>query len=96
MLDDQALFDRSGDVVAVGKAADRSLEAVVVGEQPGGRRSGRVRGLAGQGLDAGIGLHGDDVTGRDLVRRTVEALVVDQDVLVDDELTGLGAGRSES
>src|SRR5690606_7204605 len=45
MLDDQTLFDRSGDVVAVGQTVDGALEPVVVGQQPGRGRAGGVGGL---------------------------------------------------
>ena len=39
VLDDQALFDRSGDLIALREAVDRPLESIVVGQQPGRRHS---------------------------------------------------------
>src|SRR5215210_2628232 len=85
MLDDESFLDRRGDVGPVGKAVDRSLESVVVGEEPGRGRAGGLGCLTGHRLDGGTRLDGDLVAGRNLVRRTVEALAVHLDVLVDDE-----------
>src|SRR6476620_5963426 len=98
VLDDELLLDREVDLRPGRELVDEDPHATGHGLEPGGDDALAV-GLAShderghlQRLLADV----DDVVSRDLVRRDVDLLAVDQEVAVNDQLAGVAAGAGEA
>src|SRR4029079_4500992 len=95
-LDDERFLDRRVDLLTLRPLEHLAGEAVVVGLEPRGHRSGQVGGVADDLLGRAARLERDDVVGAHLVAGDVHAAAVDLEVTVADGLGGLGRGGGEA
>src|SRR5207247_4618576 len=87
--------DRERDFTAVGKPGERSLHLVLVPVQVPGRVRCDLQGLTHGEQVPGLLADPDGLVGPDLDGGDVDALAVDLDVAVRDELAALAHGERE-